>query len=71
VSKSLVIWLDSVDARSMVRYLHTRDNTNVVKNVNIYPCTSGIKKQDNSVSDVGGDLHFRSFRIVISMKLIT
>jgi len=71
MSKSLGIWLDSVDERSMVRYLHTQDNTNVVKTVNIYPCTSGIQKQDNSVSDVGGDLHFRSFRIVISMKLIT
>ena len=63
--------MDSVDERSMVRSLHTQDNTNVEKNVNIYPSTSGIQKQDPSVSEVGGDLHFRSFRTVISMKLVT
>jgi len=50
MSKSLGIWLDSIDERSMVRSLHT---------------------QDPSVSEVGGDLHFRSFRTVISMKLVT
>jgi len=45
MSKSLGIWLDSIDERSMVRSLHTQDNTNVEKNVNIYPCTSGIKNR--------------------------
>jgi hypothetical protein len=54
MSKSLGIWLDSTDERSLVRSLHTQDNTNVEENVNIYPCTSGIQKQDLSVSEVGG-----------------
>jgi len=50
MSKSLGIWLDCVDERSMVRSVHT---------------------QDPIVSEIGCDLHFRSFRTVIRMKLVT
>jgi hypothetical protein len=55
----------------MAKSLHTEDNTNIEKNVNIYPCPNGIQKQDPSVSVSGGSLHLRSFRIVISIKLVT
>jgi hypothetical protein len=56
----------------MVRSLHTQDNTNVEKNVNIYiSMHKWNSKTGPNVSEVGGDLHFRSFRIVISLKLVT
>lgn len=53
MSKSLGICLDSIDERSMLRSLHTQDNTNVQKNVNIYPCTSGNKKQEPVFQKLG------------------